>query len=121
MNTRHCFVRCWIPPLVLACGFLSQIVPAAAAAIEIAAVQHAGDVDFEKEILPILRQNCLACHSSTKAESDLNLETPRTMLTGGGSGPAVVAGKGAESLLLQVASHQEEPVMPPEGNTAGAK
>ena len=121
MNIHHRFVRCIFLPLVLACGFLSRTVPATAAAIEIAAIQHAGDVDFEKEILPILRQNCLACHSSTKAESDLNLETPRTMLTGGGSGPAVVAGKGAESLLLQVASHQEEPVMPPEGNTAGAK
>lgn len=94
---------------------------ATAAPIQIAAVQHAGDVDFEKELLPILRQNCLPCHSGSKPESGLTLEAPQTMLKGGDSGPAVVAGKAGESLLLKVASHQEEPDMPPDGNTAGAK
>jgi WD40 repeat protein len=89
--------------------------------ISIADVKHEGPVDFEKEILPILRRSCLACHNATEKESDLSLETPQTILKGGGEGPAVVPGKPAESLLLQLAAHQKEPVMPPKGNDVKAK
>ncbi|HUR46539.1 MAG TPA: hypothetical protein VMZ27_11740, partial [Candidatus Saccharimonadales bacterium] len=35
--------------------------PAKRAALEIADVKRSDTVDFEKEILPILRNNCLAC------------------------------------------------------------
>jgi WD40 repeat protein len=88
---------------------------------EIAVPQRSEPVDFASEILPILRNNCLACHSAAKAESDLVLENPAAMLKGGASGAAIVAGKADESLLLAVASHRSEPVMPPAGNTASAK
>jgi hypothetical protein len=33
-------------------------------------------VDFETQILPIFKRNCLACHNATDAEGDLVLETP---------------------------------------------
>jgi WD40 repeat protein len=89
--------------------------------IQIATVTHDGPVDFEKEVLPILRRKCLACHNATEAESDLVLETPQTILKGGSEGPAVVAGKSAESLLLMLAARQKEPVMPPDGNDVKAK
>ena len=65
---------------------------AAEPVIPIADVKHDGNVDFEKEVLPILRKKCLACHNTTEAESDLVLETPQTILKGGSDGPAVVAG-----------------------------
>ena len=78
-------------------------------------------VDFQKEVLPILAKNCTACHNAQKAESGLVLETPQTILKGGDSGPAVVPKDGQESLLLQVAAHQSEPLMPPEANTVDAK
>lgn len=106
---------------VAALLLLSVADQSAQAAIEIAAVQHDGDVDFQKEILPILRKNCLACHNSTEAESDLILESPQSIVKGGAAGPAVVAGKSGESYLLAVASHQDEPVMPPADNDVGAK
>jgi WD40 repeat protein len=89
--------------------------------IEIAQVRHKGPVDFEKEILPILRRNCLACHNTTDAESDLVLETPATIREGGVEGPAVVPGKSSQSLLLLQASHQRESFMPPDDNDVGAK
>lgn len=89
--------------------------------IAIAEVKREGEVDFEKEILPIMRRKCLACHNNTDAESDLVLETPATILKGGSEGPAAIAGKGLESLLLQVAAKQAEPIMPPEDNDVGAK
>ncbi|MCA9245828.1 MAG: PD40 domain-containing protein [Planctomycetales bacterium] len=109
------------PLLVLAAFALAYAAaPAAAEPIEVAAVAHEGAVDFEKEILPILRKNCLACHNASDAESDLVLETPATILKGGSIGPGVVPGKSAESLLLQVSAHQDDPVMPPEDNDRGA-
>src|SRR6267142_3371968 len=92
-----------------------------AAPIAIAEVKHDGDVDFEKEILPIFRRNCLACHSATEAQSDLVLESPQTILKGGSEGPAVVAGKSADSRLLKLASRQKEPYMPPPDNDVKAK
>ncbi|MDX1947487.1 MAG: c-type cytochrome domain-containing protein [Pirellulaceae bacterium] len=101
-----------------------MLVPAslvAADAIAIAEVKHDGDVDFEKEILPIFRRNCLACHSATEAESDLVLESPQAILKGGSEGPSVIAGKGAESLLLKLAAKQKEPYMPPPDNDVKAK
>src|SRR4051794_27222552 len=99
-------------------GFASR---ASAAPIAIAEVKHEGPVDFEKEILPIFRRSCLACHNATEAEGKFVLETPQTILKGGSEGPAVIAGKGAESLLIKMASHQKEPFMPPPDNDVKAK
>src|SRR6187397_3751663 len=100
-------------PALLSLAVLVSIstiaLPASAAPIEIAEVKHEGPVDFEKEILPIFRRNCLACHSATEAQSDLTLETPQSILKGGSEGPSIVAGKSAESLLLKLASRQKEP------------
>ncbi len=90
-------------------------------ALEVATAVDEGPVDFEKEILPILRRNCLACHSSTNSQSDLILETPQTILKGGSEGPAVVAGKSADSLIFQTAAHIEESFMPPDDNEVGAR
>jgi WD40 repeat protein len=83
-------------------------------------IQRADSVDFQREILPILKNNCLACHNQTKAKAELNLETPQTILKGGESGPAVVPGKAAESLLLKVAAHLDDPHMPPKDNKVNA-
>lgn len=111
--------------LILACAALTSwgawTTIACADPIAISEIKRAEAVDFEKEVLPILRNKCLACHNATLAESDLSLETPQLILKGGGEGPSVVPGKSGESLLLKVASHASEPVMPPDGNDVGAK
>lgn len=89
--------------------------------LEIANVQRDIPVDFQTEIFPILSKHCLACHSQTKSEGELVLETPETILQGGESGPAVVPGNWNDSLLLNLASHRREPMMPPPDNEVGAK
>ena len=90
------------------------------ASLAVAELKRDTPVDFEKEILPLLKNNCLACHNQTKAKADLVLETPATILKGGENGPAVVAGKSAESLIFKVATHQEKPFMPPKDNKVNA-
>ncbi|HEY2414822.1 MAG TPA: c-type cytochrome domain-containing protein [Pirellulaceae bacterium] len=107
---------------ILSVLFAMALGPCAIAApIEIAEIKRDTEVDFEKEILPVFRRNCLACHSATEAQGDLVLESPQMILKGGGEGPAVVAGKSGESRLLRLASQQKEPLMPPPDNDVKAK
>jgi len=108
--------------LVMGCVlYLGGFSAAADEVIQISEIKRKDKVNFEKEVLPILRRNCLACHNATDAESDLVMETPAAMLTGGIDGPAVVAGKGSESLIIKLASRAQESYMPPEDNDVGAK
>lgn len=89
--------------------------------LPVAEVKRAQPVSFENEIIPILRQNCLACHSAIEHEGGLNLETVADMIKGGDSGAAIVPGKPLDSMLYRLAAHLDEPVMPPSGNIANAK
>ena len=89
--------------------------------ITIEVPQRTKPVEFETDVVPILRANCIACHHARKASGGLILETPFSIIKGGESGPAVVAGKADLSLLLKVAMHQDEPAMPPADNTVGAR
>ena len=77
-------------------------------------------VDFYREVVPVFQANCLPCHNKTTTKADLSLENPAEMLKGGESGPAIVAGKSGESLLLKVATHGEKPRMPPKDNKVNA-
>ena len=106
--------------LVLASTAGAQDAPPAVTPLPVAEIQRTSPVDFEKEILPVLSTNCLACHNRTKAKADLVLETPTDILKGGESGPAVVPKKGDDSLLLKVTAHRVDPVMPPKGNKVAA-
>jgi WD40 repeat protein len=89
--------------------------------IMIEAVKLDRAADFKIDILPILKTNCLACHNAKDKEGELVLETPADMLKGGENGPAVVPGKGADSLLIKAAAHLKKPMMPPKKNKVEAK
>ena len=52
-------------------------------------------------VLPILQLRCTVCHGTRKQEGGLDLRSRAAMLKGGKSGPAIVPGKPAESLLLK--------------------
>lgn len=88
--------------------------------IPVAALERDEPVDFAKEIFPMLKANCIACHNASKAKGKLNLESPQAILKGGSEGPAVIPENGADSLLLILAAHQDDPIMPPDGNKSNA-
>ena len=71
---------------------------------------------FESRIRPVLAKNCYGCHSSQAKGSSagLMLDLRDTMRSGGSSGPAIVPGNSAASLLMR-ALRQEGPKMPPTG------
>ncbi len=51
--------------------------------------EPAAKVDFERQVLPIFKRNCLACHNATDAQGDLVMETPATIAKGGENGAVV--------------------------------
>lgn len=111
---------------LVTCAILCAALPLSAAdekaptPLPVAEVKRDKPVEYA-EVAKILRQNCLACHSGSKAEGSLVLESPQTMLKGGDSGPAVIAKKSDASLLFKFAGHVENPVMPPADNKVNAK
>lgn len=90
--------------------------------INVAKLDRATPVDFEKEILPFFSANCLACHNKTKAKSGIILESPADIRKGSDTGPIVVPGKSADSNLFKASTHAAgfDNPMPPPGNKAAA-
>lgn len=73
-------------------------------------------VDFRRDIEPILRTSCVQCHAGANVQAGLSLDSRAGLLQGGVSGPAIVAGRSADSLLLQRVRGQGVAMrMPPGG------
>ncbi|VTS04963.1 PSD1 and planctomycete cytochrome C domain-containing protein [Tuwongella immobilis] len=74
------------------------------------------EIDYLKQIKPILLERCYACHGVLKQEGNLRLDTAIFGQKGGDSGPAWKAGKPDASLLLErITEAEEADRMPPEG------
>ncbi|WP_197444351.1 DUF1553 domain-containing protein [Maioricimonas rarisocia] len=69
---------------------------------------------FEQDVRPLLVEHCSKCHGEEKQSGGLRLDSIGALLGGGDSGPAIVAGKPAESLLVE-AINWESYEMPPSG------
>ncbi|MFO0907395.1 MAG: DUF1549 domain-containing protein [Isosphaeraceae bacterium] len=73
-------------------------------------------VDYLRDVKPILKARCFACHGALKQQAGLRLDSVSAMRQGGDGGPAVVAhDPGASPLLERVASGDSNERMPPEG------
>lgn len=90
--------------------------------VALAAVSQAksAELDFYQDIYPFLKANCISCHNKTTTKADLDMETPEMMKKGGESGPSILPGKGAESLVVLASLHQNDLEMPPANNKSGA-
>lgn len=79
-------------------------------------VAHADDVDYLRDIKPILKSKCWSCHGALKQESQLRLDTVAAMKVGGDSGSALDLRQPLRSeLLRRINSHDLDERMPPEG------
>lgn len=75
------------------------------------AVEGSADgLRFEKDVRPILKAHCFHCHGEDgEKKAGLDLRLVRFLLKGGEAGPALVAGKPEQSLLLEVLENGEMP------------
>ena len=77
-------------------------------------VKHS--VAFAREIRPILAKKCYSCHGPGQQNSQLRWDVKAIALKGGTSGPAILPGRSAESLMIRLVSGlQPGLVMPLKG------
>lgn len=74
-------------------------------------------IDFVRDIQPILRDNCYECHAGATEEGGLNLGIKAKAFRGGDSDAVILPGKSSKSLLIHLVSGgDDDRSMPPEGN-----
>ena len=69
---------------------------------------------FESQVRPLLTAKCAECHGETDPEGRLRLTTLAHVLKGGKSGPAAIAKKPKESLLVRAIEQTGKLKMPPD-------
>lgn len=93
--------------LALPCLLLATVVPQLA---------PAADVDFVRDVRPILQQHCYSCHGEEKQKSGLRLDIKSEAFKGGdGWGPFVVEGEPDESPLIELVTEEDEDARMPPG------
>lgn len=79
-----------------------------------AAAESAGD-NFEAKIRPVLVGTCFQCHGELKAGGGFRVDSREALMRGGESGPAIIPGNAAESLVIKAIKHDDSvSAMPPD-------
>ena len=117
IHSAYGYRKVFVPTLcgaVLLTGSLWAQQPAQPPTVETLSKAGIGTRLFLEQIQPLLEKNCLACHSNTTKQAELDLSSRQGLLVGGKQGPAVVPGNSKSSLLYGVIAHSQQPAMPPE-------
>src|ERR1700677_1637331 len=70
-------------------------------AILLAIVAGGGaEVDYARDVRPILAARCTSCHGSIRQKAGLRLDTADLIRRGGDGGPAVEPGRSGDSLII---------------------
>jgi hypothetical protein len=84
--------------------------------------QDVPSADYARDIKPLLRERCFACHGALKQKGRLRADTVAALLKGGAGGPAIVPGKADESLLVKrLVETDPDARMPQEAAAIGAE
>tara|TARA_B100001057_G_scaffold487998_1_gene571607 strand:+ start:3357 stop:3908 length:552 start_codon:yes stop_codon:yes gene_type:complete len=95
--------------------------PIAGALALVFSVLSVGAVEFDKDVLPILKSHCFKCHRDGKAKGDFNLE-PHQIKEHIGAGLQIVPGRPNSGLFMKVIqSDDPDNRMPPKGAGLGEK
>jgi len=70
--------------------------------------------DYQRDVVPILRDYCAGCHNGRELDGELSVETFAKLRAGGESGQSILEpGNAGESFLIRTLLKQEKPAMPP--------
>src|ERR1700722_6337772 len=89
---------------------------AAASALFSVSVHAAEKTNYQNDVFPLFRNNCLNCHNPDKKKAGLDLSTYQAALAGSDNGKIVQSGKPGDSLLVKCVRQTEDPKMPPKGD-----
>ncbi len=70
---------------------------------------------FEKQVRPVLVENCLKCHGGEKIKGEFDLSTREGLLKGGADGADIKLYDGKGSRLYDLITHAKDPHMPSKG------
>jgi mono/diheme cytochrome c family protein len=71
---------------------------------------------FEKQVRPLLLEQCSSCHGPQKQRGGLRLDSPAAIRKGGDRGAVIVAGDPDASLIIQAIRYTDQDFrMPPKG------
>ena len=68
---------------------------------------------FARDVAPVLDRWCVRCHGPRAQGGGLRLDGYTALMRGGDSGPPVIAGDAAGSLLVAKVERRDRPPMPP--------
>lgn len=68
------------------------------------------DVDYIREVKPVLADHCYRCHGASQQKGGLRLDTAVNARKGGDLGPAVLPGQSKQSLLLQAVRGEHDTI-----------
>lgn len=85
----------------------------AIASLLLLAAQETAEAPSFTRVYETFARNCNACHNPKDLKGELNLESYDGLMKGGETGPSIVPGKSADSLLFQLILHKTKPFMPP--------
>lgn len=69
-------------------------------------------VDYERDVAPIFKSTCAACHGAEQAQAELRLDTLSAALQGGTSGKVILPGNSSKSRLVRRLLGLDKPQMP---------
>lgn len=92
-------------------------------AICVPSFANEGEVDFIKQVQPILAKRCFACHGPDEAESGLSFANKESAFAETESGSFAIVSKdpSASELIARITTEDEHERMPPEGDPLNAE
>lgn len=99
-----------IPTLIPTAIPLQAVITDTITPINAAAAPQA-QVGYVEDILPIFQRNCIACHSSVVKQMNLQVTAYEPLMAGGSSGPVVIPGDSANSLLWEMVETGKMPLI----------
>ena len=94
------FARCLALSLALLGGLVQPSVVLGAVDPSKLPPAAGGRIDFKRDVQPLLEAKCYKCHGPQRSENGLRFDDRQSALRGGERGPAIVPGKGSESVLI---------------------
>ncbi len=82
--------------------------------LAVGAADGSAEPEYARDIKPVLRSKCYACHGSVRQKAGLRLDAAQLIWKGSKRGPIIVAGKPDASRLIELVSAHSPDRMPPE-------